>query len=49
MADDRQNFNTLSVEDAGAVKIGKKVNECDNNNMFNDNYLSNILYLYNIL
>jgi len=35
MADDRQNFNTLSVEDAGAVKIGKKVNECDNNNMFN--------------
>ena len=35
MADEKQNFNTLSVEDAGAVKIGKKVNECDNNNMFN--------------
>lgn len=31
MADEKQNFNTLSVENAGAVKIG----ECDNNNLFN--------------
>lgn len=33
MADDRQNFNTLSIENAGAVRIGKKINECDNNNL----------------
>ena len=35
MADEKQSFNTLSIENAGAVRIGKKVNECDNNNMFN--------------
>lgn len=35
MADEKQNFNTLSVEDTGAVRIGKKINECDNNNLFN--------------
>ena len=35
MADEKQKFNTLSVENAGAVKLGKKVNECDNNNLFN--------------
>lgn len=31
MADEKQNFNTLSAEDAGVVKIGKKINECNNN------------------
>lgn len=35
MTDERQNFNTLFVESAGAVRIGKKINECDNNNLFN--------------
>jgi hypothetical protein len=35
MADEKQSFNTLSVEDAGAVRMGKKINEYDNNNMFN--------------
>jgi hypothetical protein len=35
MADEKQSFNTLSVENAGAVRIGKKVKECDNNNLFN--------------
>lgn len=30
-----QNFDTLFVEeDAGAVRIGKKIKECDNNNLF---------------
>lgn len=35
MADEKQNFNTISVENAGVVRIGKKVNECDNSNLFN--------------
>ena len=34
MADEKQNFNTLFIENAGAVRIGKKINECDNNNLF---------------
>ena len=34
MADEKQIFNTLSVENAGEVRIGKKVNECDDNNLF---------------
>ena len=34
MADEKQNFNTLSVENTGAVRIGKKIKECDNN-LFN--------------
>lgn len=35
MADEKQSFNTLSVENTGAVIIGKKVKECENNNLFN--------------
>lgn len=31
----KQKFNTLSVGDVGTVRIGKKVKECDNNNLFN--------------
>ena len=34
MVDKKQSFNTLSVENAGTVRIGKKVNECDDNNLF---------------
>lgn len=34
MADNSQ-LNTLFVEDKGVVEIGKKIKECDNNNLFN--------------
>lgn len=34
MADNNQ-LNLLFTEDKGAVRIGKKVKECDNNNLFN--------------
>ena len=35
MADEKQNFNILFVENAEAVRIGKMVKECDDNNLFN--------------
>ena len=34
MADNKESFNTLIVEDTKAVRIGKKVKECDKENMF---------------